>query len=90
MGKIEETRLISGVWYRLTLPLGKTFQACCIIEQRPGGTMSYFEFEDESRKGVDDILPYLTDITAIDPPSGVLYRLEDFLDDEEPEADELP
>ncbi len=83
MGNVDDTRLISGVWYRLTFPLGKVYRACCMIEDRGDGLVTFFEFEDESRKAAGDIIPYLSDLSPIDPPENGLYRIEDFLDDED-------
>jgi hypothetical protein len=85
MGNIEDVRLVSGVWYRLTFPLGKVFEACCIIEEVKEGIVTIFEFTDESRKEAKNILPYLVDLCPIEPPDEGLFRIGDFLDDLEQE-----
>ncbi|WP_020612447.1 hypothetical protein [Sediminispirochaeta bajacaliforniensis] len=83
MSKFDDVRLISGVWYRLDLSMGKSFTACCIMEESDEGVVTFFEFPDESRKAAADILPHLVDLVPIDPPEEISYRIEDFLDDED-------
>ena len=88
MDNYEGIQLISGVWYRITVPPGKDFEACCIIEEDGQGSRVFFEFSDESRKGADDILPYAIRIEAIETPRTDPFSIIDFL--EEGEDEELP
>jgi hypothetical protein len=59
------------------------YHACCLIEDRGGDIITYFEFEDESRKAAGDIIPYLVDLSPEDPPESTPFRIDDFLDDED-------
>lgn len=81
-------QLISGVWYRFTIPPGKDFEACCIIEEDEGGARVFFEFSDESRKAAGDIIPHVTSMEAIETPRDDIFSIVDFL--EEGDDEELP
>jgi hypothetical protein len=88
MDNDEGVQLISGVWYKFTVPPGKEFEACCVITEEGEGTRVFFEFSDESRKAADDILPYVSQIEAIETPGGDTFSIIDFL--EEGDDEELP
>lgn len=88
MGRVEDVQLISGVWYNLVLPYGKSFSACCVIRSEGDDHQAYFEFPDESVKAASDLLPHLKAIEAMEEPPESSFHITDFLDDEE--AEDLP
>ena len=71
--------LKEGNWYRLTLPMGKTYTAQYVIE-RGNEKGEYFLFPDRSRTAVHDLLPFLSEIEEVDEPdTRTWYDIGDFL-----------
>ncbi len=73
------TVLKEGSWYRLSLPMEKFYIAVYIIE-RGTKRRGFFQFPDQSRSPVEDLMPFLENIEEIDrPEEGSRYDIADFL-----------
>ena len=78
---MDAKNLVSGRWYILHLPLGKTFTAQYLIESS-GRQVEWFVFPDHSRKRASELLSYLSDIEETAPPGEKELRIEEELQEE--------